>query len=112
MDVWWRSSNLRIIPGSWAANFTRNSNRVRWIVILSLRASSKRPCKIGQPSEKYPVSKSRAPDSCELSGLFIHEHEARKNRKYRDRRRAPACGYLWSRRDRKQGVVPKTRLVA
>ena len=70
MDVWWRSSNLRIIPGSWAANFTRNSNRVRWIVILSLKASSKLPCKIGQPSEKYPVSKSRAPDSCELSGLL------------------------------------------
>src|SRR5262245_14702352 len=71
MAVWWRSSNLKIIPGSWAANFIRNSSLARWIVILFLRASSKRRRKIGKPSEKYPASKLRAPESCEVPGLSI-----------------------------------------
>src|SRR5262245_20086799 len=112
MDVWWRSSNLKIIPGSSVASFIRNSNLAQWIVILFLRASSKRPCKIGELLVKFHVSKSRAPDRRDLSGLSTHEHQARKNWKYRDRCRVSSCGHCRSLCDRKPGVGPKACFVA
>jgi len=77
-----------------------------------LKASSKRLAKSASPQRGTPYQSRAHLIVGELSGLFIHEHEARKNRNIEIGAGRPLCGYRWSLRDRKQGVGLKTRLVA